>query len=456
MRISSLVFAPALAALLAGALPALGDQAPVLALGLGQVERAALDHSPSLKAARLQAGAAGDQSWVAMTGMLPRLSVDGGWTYNTEVPDIQLVPRGPSFPFGDHTNYVVGPKLTWNLWDGGAAFHQWKASRAAEEAQWDQVRSQQRALLLEARMDYFQTQLDLAQVRDLAEDLLLSQSQERDIAERLAAGSSSRIDSLSAQNDVVQKRLALRQARSRLADAMRDLFSLTGLGGGLDPSLPAGLLDADKLPKGISAPTLLLRLDDPRTSQARMAGAESAGLDEDNPRALALHELAQAAQYQADSMGAGHWPRAQVSAQSDLQYPDGPILENVNQNTFAAQVSLPLFSFGQVAHQVAQQEKLSRADAQQEAQARSDLKRDWDKALNDLASLKDQESLESTSVSQTAALEGLVYGSYQNGESTFLDVQAASTRALAAKIQADQTQVQVLIELAILDSLAKH
>jgi len=53
-------------------------------------------------------------------------------------------------------------------------------------------------------------------------------------------------------------------------------------------------------------------------------------------------------------------------------------------------------------------------------------------------------------------LAGLVYESYKAGRSTFIEVQSANLRELEAKVQSAKTDVQILIQLAVLSSLSKE
>ena len=85
----------------------------------------------------------------------------------------------------------------------------------------------------------------------------------------------------------------------------------------------------------------------------------------------------------------------------------------------------------------------------------TDLQRDWLKSHDRLKSLKDEKALGEQSVRDTEAYYKLVYGSYQNGSSTYLEVQSAELGALQAKVRLATTETQMLIELATLSSLSE-
>jgi outer membrane protein TolC len=87
-------------------------------------------------------------------------------------------------------------------------------------------------------------------------------------------------------------------------------------------------------------------------------------------------------------------------------------------------------------------------------QAKFDLWRDWNKAGDSLRSLEYQQDLNVTAVSETQELAGLTYGAYRAGTVRYLEVQTANFQALDAKIQAASNDVEILMQLSILSSLA--
>lgn len=88
------------------------------------------------------------------------------------------------------------------------------------------------------------------------------------------------------------------------------------------------------------------------------------------------------------------------------------------------------------------------------AQLEKDMRRDRDKAADQLSGLIAQQEINRQYVMQAEELARLVYSSYIAGRSTFLEVQTANTRALEAKIQSLRTDIQVLMQLAVLENLS--
>lgn len=388
----------------------------------------------------------------AVNGSLlwPRLTLEASWKYMTNVPEIAVMPRMPAVKLGDNNNYSVGPMLTWSIMESGGTYFAWRAAQAVVRAKENEVEALRREIRLRTQMAYFQTQMALAQNRLIADQLRLSQVQYRDIRNQTQAGQASRIDLLSAHQDVINNQRQLRLAQTDLASALRDLLNWTGGGEGIDPTRPA---DAGTTPAGEAAPTVRLALDPLPQSLARLEAAAHGRPDPEYPQAQMFLELAEANRRSADSLGTGHWPKVQLSAKTSLDYPNGPVLETVNQNLFGVNVSWSLYEFGRVAEQTAEQRHNAEMNAKQADQTRTDVLLAWNKARDQVAQFREVQEFDRQAVGETDELARLVYQAYRTGRSTYLEVQNANYRALGAKIQSVRTNVQLLMQLATLESL---
>ncbi|MDE2290806.1 MAG: TolC family protein, partial [Elusimicrobia bacterium] len=334
-----------LAALLLAAAPALA-QPPRLAVTLADAETRALAHSPVLKAADSELQAALDQFGVQLSALVPRLTLDGSVGYQTHVAEARFSPLSPPVPFGDHKSYSIGPALGWTLFDGGGLLSAWRGQRAlagSAEAQRDLARRQVRLM---ARLDYFQVQLALEQERSLVDSLRLAEAQYRDISARYRAGSASRIDWLSAHQEVLNRRRDLRGSQAALAGSLRALFALTGQGQDLDVSAALDSRVEEPLPPGVSTPTVVVALEPLEAVEARLEAAAGRPADPDYPGLLVYSRQEQARRLGARSLAAGRWPRVGLSFRSDYFYPDMPVLAGAWQNAVGVTASVPLFELG--------------------------------------------------------------------------------------------------------------
>ncbi len=442
----------ALLMIVAPSVGAWAEGPPTLHLTLEEATDAAWRRSHRLRAKTFEVEAYQAREDAVGSMFWPRLSLEGTWRYVSEVPSLQLVPGRPPMQFGDHHNHSIGPQMTWTLLDSGGSYFVWKATQALSRAKAAEAEALRRELRLRTRLAYVQTQLALARSGLLTDQLALARAQYRDIGHQVRAGQAGRIDLLSSHQEVLATERQLRQARTELAGALRDLLDLTGTGADLDPSLP---LETGTAPTPGASPTVLLALDPLDRSLAALDPAAHAGLDPQHPRAQAFLELAEAGRRSADGLGSAHWPKVQLLARTSWDYPNGPVLETVHQNTAAVNLSWSLYEFGRVVNQTAEQQRTADLNEEQARQAAAELQLAWRKSRDQLAQARDLLDLDRLAVSDTEELARLVYQAYRTGRSGYLDVQSANTRALAAKVQAVHTKVQLLVHLATLESLAE-
>lgn len=450
-----------LALVLGAALPAGAGE---LRLPLDESIRAAMDYSPSLKAAQFDVDAAAAHASSVGAALLPRIGLDGRYAYAAQVlPAIDLPPQEAKLfggisqlDFGFHNEYSIGLSANWDIIGGISTWRQWQVAgrqRTVAEAKLDDARQN---LKLKVRLAYFQTQLAGTQVRLYAEALKLAQSQAHDLDLRLKAGSSSKIDWLTASNDELKRRADYRVAQVDLAGALRDLFALTGQHQDADVSIPVDGSDGQGLPAKVEQPTLAVTLDGAADLMDELSGAESAGF---KPQAVAhlriLWAQVEQAQRQADAAFAGHLPTGTVGFRWSDDYPEPPLPQAVDQQTTSANFNLPLFSFGTVQDQVVSQRDLAKSAEQSAEDAVTMTRTDWLKGHDRMAGLRSQRGLQSQEAKQTRELREMVYKSYKIGGSTYLQVQTTGLDALQAGLALAETETQMLIELANLSALTE-
>jgi outer membrane protein TolC len=422
---------------------------------LDQAEQQAFAHSPILKAAESNLSSAVDLIDVQFAQMMPRLTADGSYQVQSEVPNFSFVPGRPGVPFGDYKEYSVGPTLAFTLWDQGSLWKAWKSQKAVARSQRAQRDLVTRQVLLMTRLDYFQVQLSLEQERSLLDSLRLADVQYRDIDKRYRAGATSQIDWLSAHQQVLDRRRDLRSAEATVAASLRALFAQTGQNQNVNLSHPLDARIEDPLPTGVVRPTVWVALEPLISVQSRLEPAATAPVDTAYPLLIAYREQAESQRLSAASISAGQWPRIQFTGRSFYEYPNLPLLQSTWQNTALVTAGVPLFEFSRTKKQAKAVAALAQASEHQKDEAFDELLRDWNKARDQFAALKDQSAIDRESVAETKKLVRLRYSSYRNGGSTILDVQAANLSAVQARILAAQTQTQMLIQLATLDSLSK-
>lgn len=429
-------------------------EVPRIRLTMAQAESAARAHSPALRAATEEGAGAADLADERFAALLPRLTLDGSYRYQTEVPDFSMVPGQPARPFGDHRATSIGPTLSWTLWDQGSLRKTWRAQKARAASTEEQRRLAERATILGTRLAYVQVQLAGEQLRELADSLALAEAQYKEIDNRFKAGAASRIDTLSSHQESLQRRKLFLQAQAELSASLRELLQLVGQGEGLDLARPLDARVSSAAPAGLGAPTLLVELDGLDAVPPALSAAETAALDAGHPRAAIYGRQAEAARLAASSLNAGRGPVIRLQGRASYDYPNGPALESVSQKSVSLTATLPLFEGRQTARAVSEQKHLAGAAESRRDLASEELRRDWDVARSALGSLRAQQAVDASSVAETEELTRLIYLSYKAGRSNYLEVQSANLRALEAKVQAARTRAQVLIQLSVLANLA--
>ena len=436
--------------LLLAAAPARAED---LALTLSTAESSALAVSNEYRAARLSAESA---AAAAATGALldPRVTLEGSLRYAQVIPEMALPPLlGGPRPLGDNWDYSVGPSLYWTVFDGGvlrsgreAALKTAAASRAEEE----DIRRQ---VLLKTRTAYFRLQLALERVYLIGENLQLSLAQLSDISNGAKAGTRSRLDEIRAREETLDRRRDLVQARGDLASALRDLALFTGLDLPSGASLPMdSRLEGLGLEDGRDA-GLYIKAEPYGQILQRFLPAAFAPLQKDLPSVAALDYSAGAYKAMAGSYRAERLPRLQLGARSSIDYPNGPNIYSFLQNSASLSVSLPLFEGGSSAEKARGSELAAGAASERKTWEQLVSENRFRKALDAHAELLAEQAINKSAADDAQEAARLAYDSYKSGGSTWLDVESADLKELQAKTASAATDAEILLNLALLDSL---
>jgi multidrug efflux system outer membrane protein len=430
--------------------------APVtsLNLSLADLTQAALKNSPKLESARLSALSAQSEAHSAGAAEFPRISAMGNYFYQTTIPDLQVSPMAPAIPFGFHDNWSAYANLSFDLWDFRSLHNQANSLDTLAQSQDQAYAAAKRQLLLAVRMAYFQAQINLEQVRLLGDSLKVAQAQYADISHQAKYGTASKLDLLSSHQEVLSYQRSFSQAQAALAGSLRDLFDLVGVKEPGDFSAPLDARMEGKLPEGTDAPTVWISMDPKDTSLVALLGEAQEAPDDSVPQLKTYAFLAESARFAADSVASQMLPKVTLSGQAGWQNPIGPINETIQQNIVSVTASMPLFDWGQILDDSDSKRKQSQAYLKNLDQAQTDLWRDWNKAQDQLRTIKYQQGLNQTAVAETQELSRLTYASYRAGQSKFLEVQTANFQALTAAVQDVANDIQMLMQLSVLSSLA--
>jgi outer membrane protein TolC len=370
------------------------------------------------------------------------------------VTEMNLPPAlgGPK-ALGDNWNYSIGPTAAWTLYDGGALrYGREGAGRnaSARSADADAVRRQ---VLLAARTAYFRLQLALEKAYLIGENLQLSISQFKDISLGAKAGSRSRLDELRAEQDTLDRKRDLLRARGDLSATLRDFSFVTGLPLPGDPALPLDFRMAGGDYGGVEPATMLVKAEPYEDLLSRLLPASGGALDPDLPSVRALGEAALSYKASAGAYGAALLPRLVLGARSSIDYPNGPNIYSFMQNSASLSLSLPLFEKDLSREKEKENELNSEAALRKKDEAEQAAGRDFNEARDAYKELLDEQAVNIESVDDAVEAAKLAYDSYKAGGSTWLDVETANLKTLETKTTAATTNAEILMRLAIMDSL---
>jgi outer membrane protein TolC len=398
-------------------------------LSLRDAEQQALQSSERLKAAKLDSAAITSQESAGFSALLPRLSLQGNYTYLSTLPSLSVAPGAPAITFGDHNNYSIGPALHYTLWDSLSSWKSFQALKKLKEAREQDQASTKLQILFAVRSAYVRVQLALEEIRLVLGSLDLAHAQKRDILSRFKVGAATHLDKVISNRQVLGFELQLKQKQAELATYYQDLSALTGQ------------IESKNL-ESLS------------TTLANLSLAKISAPTEEQPQIKSLRLMSEYSDKTAAAQTAKLFPTINLFASTTLAYPNGPVLKHINQNTIGLTLSLPLYLGDPTWHLAESKRREAQAAKHRALQLQTDIHRDYLKSSELLASLKEQQKLANLDVLQSEEAAKLYYSSYQAGRGNLTDVQNANNQALSSKVNAARIDAQILNQLITLMALS--
>lgn len=405
----------------------------LLVLSLRDAEAKALESSPRLRAARQDILSAGHQVEVSVTSLLPKLSVQGNYTFLSTLPQVSFG-GAPAVTFGDHNNYNLGANLSYTLWDTFSSLRNYQALKKLQEARSEDKKAVEVQILYSVRTAYVRLQLALEELRLVKASLALAHSQDRDIRNRFSAGAATKLDTIVSKRQISSFQLQLEQKTADLRLALADLLSLVAD----DQHYDVATIQLDSLSGTLA-------------QWEKSFSGES--ITDSQPQLKSMELLRASSELSAESIRSKLFPALQLSASTALLYPNGPQLVNVNQNTISLSLNIPLYVGDPNWHLIDQRRSEARALHYRALQLKRDLLRDFEKTQTLIRDLKTQRTLATQDAADSAEIARLYYSSYAAGKGTLTDVQSANNAALASKLVETRIEAQILNQYLIMMTL---
>ena len=144
-----------------------------------------------------------------------------------------------------------------------------------------------------------------------------------------------------------------------------------------------------------------------------------------------------------------------MQLRSSLDYPNGPTLEQINQNSAMLSLTWSLFEFGATKKSIAAYESEAKSAELQRSDAAKLLLKDLEKAELKAKSLISQIEEAIRLRDQQKELSKLNFDTYKIGKLGFSDIQAANIRLLDAENRLSSLRAQYLVQIFTIQFLTE-
>jgi outer membrane protein TolC len=407
-------------------------------LSLNECEKAAINNSHILKAFTNDFKAAQSAASAFKTSYYPQIKIEASAKYITEIPELNGI------KLNDNLNYSAGLALYWTLFDFNFRQKNYTALINISESQKQLIISAQENVLLEVRTAYFKLIGALSALKFTNEQLSLSIKQNTDIKTGLKYGVKTKIDEALSDADVLRKRKQKAQAQIMAIEAIIQLNHLTD---DIIRAIPLSIVSENNINDILELETTSHLLN----SYTKFLESD---FDENSPQAKSFEFLSKAYSLIAESKISASYPTVNISAKTSIDYPNGPITENINQNAVSASISFPLFQFSKSNKEAAQNEFKAQSYSEQKEQILAESKKIFEFSKIKTAILLSQISTNKAITEQTKSAAELMYKAYLSGNAKFLDVDTLNIMVMQAQVEEVNTDIEILIGLSVIKSLA--
>ena len=413
-------------ALAASAFSASNSSSEIVHLTLDQSVQKALEFSIGIKAEKNQSLKAFHQWRSRKARLWPQISLLGSYKYVDVIPAVRI--GSNQLSLGYRNNYSLGPELSYSLFDGGQLR---SFSESAEEIykhtlyKMDSVRKN---VVLATRRAYVKAQLAQAKLALAKKSYALAKTQFMDVGVRHRSGAASRVDYLAAHSEVTRYHIQEIRAEQELSIVVVELNSLLGE------------FREQGARVTYSVDPLELAVKDLAVSLAFEGSVDH------HPDLLSDDHLISSFKWSVGGRRAAFLPQIRLFARTSLDYPNGPIDEQINQNIFGVNLNWTIWDWGSI------DEEKQEAQAQFESaqnlreQKRLNLLRDLNKSRTLMTSLLNQKTEVEKLVRESTELAGLNFSAYRYGKLKFADVQNANLQRLETEKQLAELQGEILTQ----------
>lgn len=407
-------------------------------LTLKELETEMLIHSLDLKSKEYEVEAAKEKREALPSNYIPKLTLDGNYKYLSEIPEISMVP-GTTLKFGDNNNYSIGPTLSVTLLDFNSKSHQQDSLDNNLSAKENESKSLKVNQLFKTRFHYLNL-VFLQEKRNLiSNSLQVANQQLKDVISKKRFGSGSKLDLLTAQKEVHELESQHKEITFNIIAEQAEIFNIT-----FHPKI-----------KEIDFENSANRLENLIELQNRFANYQKITLDElKNSQVESLRDLSDSYESQAKSISKQRYPKVQLIARTSVDYPNGPNTTQFNQNAVGVSLSMPLFDGGEISHTVNEKKYQAMALRHQAQSEERIIHESVQLTLKRIKNLQEQNEIIQKKIDESGEIAKLLYKSYQDGRTTFIEVERANVKSRESRLSLSSNQYQIILNLIQLANLA--
>lgn len=429
----------ALMGLLVFAVTNQGQAGQELEIKLSQAEEKVIATSPDLKEANLVIESVIQSKNAVQKSRLPQILLEGSATYLETIAEVQAGPLNTRL--GDNENYSIGPTLTWNLWDGGVKKDLQKSLELLSEAQKTQAEGLKENLILNLRLEYLKAIISKEEMSLVEQRLKIVDLQNKDINTKRREGASSNLDLAESKRELYRYQLELENKKEALKGSVISLLHLTG------ELEKTQLLESQDF-------FLRLKLDTLDDLISRLGKLAQGKLTEKNPAVLAHKLKAESLYKEAESARSKNWPTVNFRARTSLDYPNGPRLEQFNQNTVGLTLTMPLIDWGKTNSDATSKNAQARAEEQRAKKSYEDKLKAWQTLKAEIQSLKNRLTISEQLVAESAKVTKIKTESYRSGRISFTDLETAHFKELESRFELLRIKSLIFSNYSLLASLS--
>ncbi|MBK22864.1 MAG: hypothetical protein CME70_02570 [Halobacteriovorax sp.] len=374
----------------------------------------------------------------------PKIVLEGSYKYIETVPELST--QAGVVSLGDNQNYSIGPAIIFNLFDGGVVRNTVKSLKELKESKISEKLYVESMVRFAVRLAYLNVLISGEQYHLAQESYNLSKVQNQDIKRKRKLGALSQLDLSLSNGEFLNQKLKLLDAKKVLKKSIIDLSVLVSKNSQesilyvpREFSFVSGsLVQFDSLDQIIQILEKSLLVSSGRPAQV-----------------MALERKIESVEKEVKAESSKYWPQVSLKIKSSLDYPNGPKIEEIHQNSIGLNLTMPLYDWGERSGAKAEKRAQIEGLKARKWKLERDINKDITKVKLELQSLKEQEPLIDDLVLEVIKVAKINLSTFKSGKIEFTEVERANVKKFEAQVRRLILKGQIFSKLSQIDALSQ-